>query len=164
MPLLPMISATKTLDKVLCLAADIIHPSFPNGAYHICNDTIEHTRIDKDGNELTYISCPFSFNLPSQSETDNSNFGVTNVGLVSSNILRYADNSLIDIVINCWLIVAEYDGTSNWISLGKYLWETEQTESIELVTGSLVMNNCYSINAGKYRGNNPSIFINLNYR
>ena len=164
MPILPMISATKTLDKVLCLAADISHPSFPNGAYYICNDTVSHTRVDENGNNINYIPCPFTFNLPSQSETDDSNFGITNVGLVSSNVLRYADNSLIDITIQCWLIVAEYDGTSNWIDLGKYLWGTEQTENVEVVTGTLTMDNCYGINAGKYRGNNPSIFINLNYR
>lgn len=165
MPLLPMISATKTLNKVLCLAADIQHPDFPNGGvYYICNDTIEHTRIDKSGKELIYQPCPFSFNLPSQSETDNSTFGVSNVGLICSDILSYADNSIIDISIHCWLIVGEYDGSSNWIDLGEYYWQTEQTETIETVTGSLMMKNCYSINAGKYRGNNPSIFINLNYR
>lgn len=164
MPLLPMISATKNLDKVLCLAADIKHSSFENGAYYICNDTIEHTRTDSNGKVLTYISCPFTFNLPSQSETDNSGFGVTNVGLISSHVLKAADNSLEDIIIQCWLIVAEYDGTSNWIDLGEYTWGTEQSETIETVSGSLVMNNCYSVNAGKYRGSNPSIFINLNHR
>ena len=164
MPLLPMISATKTLDKVLCLAADIKHPAFENGAYHICNDTVEHTRTDKDGNLITYLSCPFTFNLPSQSETDNSGFGVTNVGLISSKILKAADNSVEDITINCWLILAEYDGSSQWINLGEYIWETEQTETMETVTGSLVMKNCYGINAGRFRGSNPSIFINLNHR
>jgi len=164
MPLLPMISATKTLDKVLFLAADIEHSSFEGGAYHICNDTVEHTRTDEKGNLLTYVSCPFSFNLPSQSETDSSTFGVTNVGLISSHILKAADNSFEDIEIQCWLVLAEYDGTANWIDLGKYVWETEQTETMETVTGQLNMKNCYSINAGKYRGNNPSIFINLNHR
>ena len=48
MPILPMISATKTLDKVLCLAADIKHSSFENGRYSICNDVIEHTRTDEN--------------------------------------------------------------------------------------------------------------------
>ena len=52
MPILPMVSATKTLDKVLCLAADIKHSSFENGAYYICNDTVEHTRTEKNKNLL----------------------------------------------------------------------------------------------------------------
>lgn len=164
MPLLPMISATKTLDKVLCLAADIKHSSFEGGAYHICNDTVDHVRTDEKGNEINYISCPFSYNLPSQSETDNSNFAVTNVGLISSKILKAADNSVEDIAITCWLILAEYDGKASWIKLGEYIWGTEQTETIETVTAPLVMKNCYSINAGRFRGSNPSLFINLNHR
>ena len=164
MPILPMVSATKTLDKVLCLAADIKHSSFENGEYNICNDTISHDRDMGNGIIKTYISCPFSFNLPSQSETDNSGFGVTNVGLIRSNVLRAADNSLEDIIIQAWLIVANYEGGANWINLGQYIWNIEQTETIETVTGELAMKNCYGINAGKYRGKNPSIFINLNHR
>lgn len=164
MPILPMISATKTLDKVLCLAADIKHSSFENGRYSICNDTIEHTRVDEKGNRIVYQPCPFSFNLPSQSETDNSGFGVTNVNLISSNILRAADNSIEDIIIKCWLIVAGYDGKADWIDLGEYIWDTDQTETMETVTASLVMKNCYTINAGRFRGKNPTLFINLNHR
>lgn len=164
MPLLPMISATKTLDKVLCLAADIKHSTFKNGRYSICNDTVDHVRVDENGNNIVYQSCPFSFNLPSQSETDNSGFGVTNVNLISSNILKAADNSFEDIIIQCWLILADYDGSSNWIDLGEYIWDTEQTENMEVVSGALVMKNCYSINAGRFRGKNPSLFINLNHR
>ena len=144
MPILPMISATKTLDKVLCLAADIKHSSFANGRYSICNDVVEHTRTDENGNKIIYQPCPFSFNLPSQSETDNSGFGVTNVSLISSNILRAADN--------------------NWVNLGEYIWDTDQTETMETVTASLVMKNCYTINAGRFRGKNPSLFVNLNHR
>lgn len=164
MPILPMISATKTLDKVLCLAADIKHSSFENGRYSICNDTVEHTRKDDNGNIITYQPCPFSFNLPSQSETDNSGFGVTNVNLISSNILRAADNSFEDIIIQCWLILADYDGSSSWINLGEYIWDTDQTETMETVTAALVMKNCYNINAGRFRGKNPSLFVNLNHR
>lgn len=169
MAILPMISATKTLDKVLCLACDIKHSTFENGRYTVCNDIIEHKRYVKDpisgeDVEIIYQPVPFSFNIPAQSETDGSQFGVTNIGLISSNILRAADNSLEDIIIQCWLIVADYHGGSNWISLGEYIWETNQTETIETVTGGLVMKNCYGINAGKYRGKNPSVFINLNYR
>ena len=164
MPLLPMISATKTLDKVLCLAADIKHPAFENGQYNICNDTVEHKRIDSNGNQLIYQPCPFTFNLPSQSESDSSGFGVTNVNLISSKILKAADNSFEDIIIQCWLILADYDGLSNWIDLGQYIWDTDQTETAEIVSGSLVMKNCYAINAGRFRGKNPSIFINLNHR
>lgn len=164
MPILPMISATKTLDKVLCLAADIKHSSFENGRYSICNDVVEHTRVDDNGNRIVYQPCPFSFNLPSQSETDNSGFGVTNVNLISSNILRAADNSFEDIIIQCWLILADYDGSSNWVNLGEYIWDTDQTETMETVTSSLVMKNCYTINAGRFRGKNPSLFVNLNHR
>lgn len=164
MPILPMVSATKTLDKVLCLAADIKHSSFENGRYSICNDTVDHVRTDENGNQITYISCPFSFNLPSQSETDNSGFGVTNINLISSNILKVADNSFEDIIIQCWLVLADYDGSSNWIDLGEYIWDTEQNENAEFVSGALVMKNCYDINAGRFRGKNPSIFINLNHR
>lgn len=164
MPILPMISATKTLNKVMCLAADVKHSTFENGEYNICNDTIDHLRDMGDGTTKNYIACPFTFNLPSQSETDNSAFGVTNIGLISSNILRSADNSLEDILINCWLIIADYDGSANWISLGEYIWKIEQRETIETVSGELVMKNCYNINAGKFRGKNPSIFINLNHR
>ena len=164
MPILPMISATKTLNKVLCLAADIKHSSFENGEYNICNDTIPHIRDMGNGVTKTYISCPFSFNLPSQSETDNSGFGVTNVGLISSNILRAADNSFEDIIIQCWLIVADYDGGATWLNLGQYIWNTEQSETVEIITGELVMKSCYGINAGKFRGKNPSIFVNLNHR
>ena len=87
MPILPMISATKTLDKVLCLAADIKHSSFDNGQYNICNDTIEHQRTLEDDSVLLYQPVPFSFNIPAQSETDSPAFGVTNVGLISSKIL-----------------------------------------------------------------------------
>lgn len=164
MPILPMISATKTLDKVLCLAADIKHSSFANGRYSICNDVVEHTRTDENGNKIIYQPCPFSFNLPSQSETDNSGFGVTNINLISSNILRAADNSFEDIIIQCWLILADYDGSSNWVNLGEYIWDTDQTETMETVTASLVMKNCYTINAGRFRGKNPSLFVNLNHR
>lgn len=164
MPILPMISATKTLNKVLCLAADIKHSSFENGEYNICNDTIPHVRDMGNGTTKTYISCPFSFNLPSQSETDNSGFGVTNVGLISSNILRAADNSFEDIIIQCWLIIADYGGGATWLDLGQYIWNTEQNETVEMITGELVMKSCYGINAGKFRGKNPSIFVNLNHR
>ena len=164
MPILPMVSATKTLDKVLCLADDIKHSYFENGRYSICNDTVDHVRTDENGNQITYISCPFSFNLPSQSETDNSGFGVTNINLISSNILKVADNSFEDIIIQCWLVLADYDGSSNWIDLGEYIWDTEQNENAEFVSGALVMKNCYDINAGRFRGKNPSIFINLNHR
>ena len=103
--------------------------------------------------------------MPAQSETDGSQFIITNIGLVSSNILRSADNSIEDLVADCWLVVANYDGkNSNWISLGKYILDMNQTETIESVNANLVIKNCYGINAGKYRGKNPSIFINLNYR
>ena len=164
MPILPMISATKTLNKVLCLAADIKHSSFENGQYNICNDIKEHVRITNSGERITYQPCPFSFNLPSQSETDNSGFGVTNVNLISSNILKAADNSFEDITIQCWLICADYDGSSSWVNLGEYIWDTDQTETMETVMAALVMKNCYNINAGRFRGKNPSLFINLNHR
>ena len=49
MPILPMISATKTLDKVLCLAADIKHSSFVNGRYSICSDVIVDYTINNNG-------------------------------------------------------------------------------------------------------------------
>lgn len=162
--ILPMVSATKTLDKVLCLACDIKHSSFENGAYHICNDTIEHIRTDEYNNEIVYQSCPFSFNTPSQNETDNSTITITNVGLIASNILKNADNSIEDILIHCWLIVGNYDGTCSWLDFGEYILDTKQTENIEQISGSLAMKNCYNINAGKYRGKNPSLFINLNHR
>ncbi len=81
MPILPMISATKTLDKVLCLAADIKHSSFDNGQYNICNDVIEHVRTLEDDSTVTYLPVPFSFNIPSQSETDDSKMGISNVNL-----------------------------------------------------------------------------------
>lgn len=164
MPILPMISATKTLDKVLCLAVDVKHSSFENGQYNICNNIIEHTRVLEDNSSINYLPVPFSFNIPAQSETDNPTFGITNVGLISSLILKAADNSLEDITIACWLVVADYDGGSSWISLGEYIWDTSQMETIETVSGSLVMDNCYQINIGKYRGENPSVFINLNHR
>lgn len=169
MPILPMISATKTLNKVLFLACDVLHSSFENGRYSICNDTIDHVReIEKsDGTveKRTYQSVPFGFNVPAQSETDGSQFVITNVGLVSSNILRAADNTIEDLIAECWLVVANYDGKgANWISLGKYILDINQTETIESVTANLVIKNCYGINAGKYRGKNPSVFINLNYR
>lgn len=164
MPILPMISATKTLDKVLCLAADIKHSSFENGQYNICNDIIEHVRVQETGTEIIYQPVPFTFNIPAQSETDNPKFGVSNINLISSTILKDADNSLEDITIQCWLIVADYNGACNWIDLGEYIWETLQTETVEFVSGSLVMKNCFNINIGKYRGKNPSVFINLNHR
>lgn len=168
MPILPMISATKTLNKVLFLACDLCHSAFENGRYSICNDTVEHVRIieneDQTTEERTYLPVPFGFNLPAQSETDGSQFVVTNIGLISSNVLRAADNSIEDIIAKCWLVVANYDGTASWISLGEYLINYNQTETIESVSANLVMKNCYSINAGKYRGKNPSVFINLNYR
>lgn len=165
MPILPMISATKTLDKVLCLAADIKHSSFVNGQYNICNDVVEHTRIvETGGQSLIYQPVPFSFNIPAQSETDSPQFVITNINLVSSEVLQSADNSLEDITISCWLIVADFQGNSNWISAGEYIWDTLQTETIESVSGSLIMKNCYNINMGKYRGKNPLVFKNLNHR
>lgn len=169
MSILPLISATKTLDKVQCLACDIIHPAFENGSFSICNDTVEHIRIieNADGTveERTYQPVPFSFNIPAQTEGDPAQFGVTNIGLISSNELRAADNSLIDIEVDCWMIIADYDGQrAHWIDLGKYIWDTDQTETIELVSGTLIMKNCFDINAGRFRGKNPQIFINLNYR
>lgn len=168
MPILPMISATKTLNKVLFLACDIVHSSFENGRYSICNDTIDHVRHIEHGDgtfeDRVYQSVPFGFNVPAQSETDGSQFIVTNVGLVSSNILKAADNTLEDLIADCWLVVANYNGGANWISLGKYILDMNQTETIESVTANLVIKNCYGINAGKYRGKNPSVFINLNYR
>ena len=169
MPILPMISATKTLNKVLFLACDVLHSSFENGRYSICNDIVNHTRTiehaDGTVEERIYKCVPFGFNVPAQSETDGSQFIITNIGLVSSNILRSADNSIEDLVADCWLVVANYDGkNSNWISLGKYILDMNQTETIESVNANLVIKNCYGINAGKYRGKNPSIFINLNYR
>lgn len=168
MPILPMISATKTLNKVLFLACDLCHSSFENGRYSICNDTIDHVRViqneDETIEERTYQAVPFGFNVPAQSETDGSQFVITNVGLVSSNVLRAADNSIEDIIAQCWLVVANYDGGANWISLGEYLVDYNQTETIESVTANLIIKNCYGINAGKYRGKNPSVFINLNYR
>lgn len=162
--ILPMVSATKTLDKVLCLACDVKHSSFENGQYNICNDTIEHVRITENGETLTYKSCPFKFNLPAQTETDNTQIIISNIGLISSNILRAADNSFEDIIIKCWLIVGNYDGTCSWLDFGEYVLDTTQTEDIEYIMGSLAMKNCYGINAGKFRGNNPSLFINLNHR
>jgi len=164
MPILPMISATKTLDKVLCLAADIKHSSFDGGQYNICNDVIEHVRTLEDDSTITYLPVPFSFNIPSQSETDDSKMGISNVNLISSKILRDADDSLEDILVACWLIVADYNGGSNWISLGEYILSTSQIETIELVSGSLSMKTCYGINMGKYRGKNPIVYINLNHR
>lgn len=164
MPILPMISATKTLNKVLCLAADIKHSSFDGGQYNICNDVIEHIRTLDDSNTITYQPVPFSFNIPSQSETDDSKMGISNVNLVSSNILKAADDSLEDIIVACWLIVADYNGNSNWISLGEYILGTSQTETIETVSGALTMKTCYDINMGKYRGKNPIVYINLNHR
>lgn len=164
MPILPMISATKTLDKVLCLACEIKHSSFKNGQYNICNDVIEHTRTMDDNSTLTYSPVPFSFNIPSQSETDDSKIGISNVNLISSKVLKSADDSLEDIMVTCWLIVADYNGGSNWISLGEYILSTSQVETIEIISGNLVMRNCYQINAGKYRGKNPLVFINLNHR
>ena len=107
---------------------------------------------------------PFSYNLPSQSDTDNAQIAITNVGLISSNILKSADNSIEDIIVKCWLIIANYEGESNWLDLGEYILDTSQTESVEYVSGALVMRNCYQINAGKFRGKNPSLFINLNHR
>ena len=163
MPILPMVSATKTLDKVLCMAADITHSSFENGAYYICNDTIEHTRTEKN-KKIVYQPVPFSYNLPSQSDTDNAQIAITNVGLISSNILKSADNSIEDIIVKCWLIIANYEGESNWLNLGEYILDTSQTESVEYVSGALVMKNCYQMNAGKFRVKNPSLFINLNHR
>ncbi len=163
MPILPMVSATKTLDKVLCLACDIKHSSFETGEYNICNDTVEHKR-NIDGKIKTYLPCPFSFNIPSQSETDNARIGISNVGLVASDILKSADNSIEDIIIHCWLIVANYNGTANWLDFGEYILDTNQTETIEQVVGNLAMRNCFGINVGKFRGENPSFFINLNHR
>lgn len=164
MAILPMISATKTLDKVLCLAADIKHSTFENGQYNICNDVIEHVRTLDDNSKITYQPVPFSFNIPSQSETDDSKMGISNVNLVSSRILKTADDSLEDIIVACWLIVADYNGGSNWISLGEYILGTSQVETIEMVSGTLSMKTCYGINVGKYRGKNPLVFINLNHR
>lgn len=164
MPILPMISATKTLDKVLCLACEIKHSTFENGQYNICNDVIEHTRTLDDDSVLTYLPVPFSFNIPSQSETDDSKIGISNINLISSKVLKSADNSLEDIIVTCWLVVADYNGGSNWISLGKYILGTSQVETIELVSANLVMKDCYKINIGKYRGKNPLVFINLNHR
>lgn len=164
MPILPMISATKTLDKVLCLAADIKHSSFDGGQYNICNDVIEHVRRLDDDSTITYLPVPFSFDIPSQSETDDSAIGISNINLISSKILRTADDSLEDILISCWLIVADYNGGSNWISLGEYILGTSQVETIETVSGSLSMKTCYGINMGKYRGKNPLVYINLNHR
>ena len=68
------------------------------------------------------------------------------------------------IIVKCWLIIANYEGKSNWLNLGEYILDTSQTESVEYVSGALVMKNCYQINAGKFRGKNPSLFINLNHR
>lgn len=164
MPILPMISATKTLDKVLCLAADIKHSSFDSGQYNICNDVIEHVRTLEDDSTITYLPVPFSFNISSQSETDDSKMGISNINLISSKILKSADDSLEDIVVACWLIVADYNGGSNWISLGEYILGTSQVETIEMVSGSLSMKTCYGINIGKYRGKNPLVYINLNHR
>lgn len=164
MPIMPMISATKTLDKVLCLACDIKHSSFPNGQFNICNDVVEHIRTLDDDSNITYFPVPFSFNIPSQSETDNSKIAISNVNLISSKILKLADGSLEDIVITCWLIVADYSGGTNWISLGEYLLGTNQVETIEAVSAELAMKTCYGINLGKYRGENPIVFINLNHR
>lgn len=164
MPILPMISATKTLDKVLCLAADIKHSTFDGGQYNICNDVIEHTRTLENDSTITYLPVPFSFNIPSQSETDDSKMGISNIGLISSKILKSADDSLEDIIVACWLIVADYNGGSNWISLGEYILGTSQVETIEMVSGSLTMKTCYDINMGKYRGKNPVVYINLNHR
>lgn len=164
MPILPIISAERTLNKVLCLALDIKHSAFDNGEYNICNDTIEHTRTDENGKSLTYLPCPFTFNIPSQSETDDTNISITNVGLLSSQILSKADNSLEDIIVHGWLIVADYNGNSAWISLGEYYLSTQQNETVDAVSATLTMKTCYGINAGKYRGDNPNIFINLNYR
>lgn len=159
-----MISATKTLDKVLCLAADIKHSTFDGGQYNICNDVIEHTRTLENDSTITYLPVPFSFNIPSQSETDDSKMGISNIGLISSKILKSADDSLEDIIVACWLIVADYNGGSNWISLGEYILGTSQVETIEMVSGSLTMKTCYDINMGKYRGKNPVVYINLNHR
>lgn len=164
MAILPMISATKTLDKVLCLACDIKHSAFENGRYSICNDVIEHYRPLDEGGSVTYQPVPFSFNIPSQSETDDSKMGITNINLISSRILKAADNSLEDITVECWLIVADYNGGSNWINLGEYIFSTSQSENIEMITASLSMKTCYNINMGKYRGKNPSVFININHR
>ena len=163
MTILPMISATKTLDKVLCLACDLKHSSFENGRYSICNDVVEHKR--KVGSEyITYQPAPFSFNIPSQSETDSSNFTISNVNLIASKVLKAADNSLENITISCWIIVANYDGTSEWISTGDYIVGTSQGETVEHVTCALAMKTCYNINVGKYRGKNPKVFVNLNHR
>lgn len=165
MPILPLISATKTLDKVQCLACDLIHPAFENGRFSICNDTVEHKRVMPDGEIRVYDPVAFMFNIPSQTENDPPQFAITNVGLISSNELRAADNSLIDIEVDCWMVIADFDGErAHWISLGKYILDTDQTETIETIQGVLIMKNCYDINAGKYRGKNPSVFINLNYR
>lgn len=180
MPILPMVSATKNLDKVLCLACDIKHSSFENGEYNICNDTIEHERIEYienkqnegiDGNaddfeikKHTYLPVPFQFNIPSQSETDNTQIAITNIGLGVSKILRSADNSFEDILIHCWMIVGNYDGTCNWLDLGEYTLDTTQVETTESVSGTLVVDNCFEINAGRFRGDNPELFINLNHR
>lgn len=113
---------------------------------------------------IQYLPCPFTFNIPSQSETDDTNISITNVGLLSSQILSKADNSLEDIIVHGWLIVADYNGNSRWISLGEYYLSTQQNETVDAVSATLTMKTCYGVNAGKYRGDNPSIFINLNYR
>lgn len=168
MPILPMVSATKNLDKVLCLACDIKHSSLENGEYHICNDTIEHERIEyvEQGGvkKHTYLPVPFQFNIPSQSETDNVQISITNVGLEVSKILRNADNSLEDILVHCWMIVGNYDGTCNWLDLGEYTLDTTQVETTEVVSAALVVNNCFEVNTGKFRGDNPELFININHR
>lgn len=163
MPILPMVSATKTLDKVLCLACDIKHPKFKNGEYNICNDTVQHNRVVGQSTKV-YEPVPFSFNIPSQSETDATQIAITNIGLVVSDILKAADNSIEDIIIHCWLIVANYDGTANWLDLGEFVLDSSQSETIEAVTGNLSIKNCFDINVGKFRGDNPDIFINLNHR
>ena len=113
---------------------------------------------------IQYLPCPFTFNIPSQSETDDTNISITNVGLLSSQILSKADNSLEDIIVHGWLIVADYNGNSSWISLGEYYLSTQQNETVDAVSATLIMKTCYGVNAGKYRGDNPNIFINLNYR
>lgn len=159
MPILPMVSATKTLDKVMCLACDVKHSTFENGEYNICNDTIEHVRDGK-----IYQPVPFTFNIPSQSETDDVQIAITNIGLVCSNILKSADNSYEDILIQCWMIIANYDGTSSWLDLGEYVLSTTQVETIEQVAASLTLDSCFEINAGKFRGDNPEVFINLCHR
>lgn len=164
MPIMSMVSATKTLDKVLCLGADIKHSTFENGAYHICNDTIEHVREDEKGKKITYQPVPFFFSIPNQTSTDDAQIQITNVGLVCSDILKSADNSIEDIIVQCWLIIANYDGTGTWQDMGEYILSTNQTETVESVVASLKMNNCYGINVGRFRGSNPDYFINLNHR